>query len=59
MKRKVEEPSRQATNRYYRMGMVMGLVVGILFGLGIGFMIGYHLGSDHVIVIPLEEGDNN
>ena len=52
----IEEFLAQAARRYYRMGLVMGLITGILFGLGIGFMIGYHLGSDSVIVVPLDQG---
>lgn len=34
----------------------VGIALGVLMGLALGIAIGYQLGSDTVLVIPLEQG---
>ena len=48
----IEKHLRKATNQAYWVGTALGLVFGIILGLAIG----YNLGSDDVIVIPLQQG---
>jgi uncharacterized membrane protein YgaE (UPF0421/DUF939 family) len=48
----IEKHLKQATNRAYWVGAALGLV----FGLILGAIIGYDLGSDDIVVFPLEQG---
>lgn len=34
----------------------LGVALGVLVGLGLGIATGYELGSDTVLVVPLEQG---
>jgi hypothetical protein len=34
----------------------LGIAIGLLFGLALGVLIGYQLGSDTVLIVPLESG---
>jgi hypothetical protein len=49
---RIEQIIKKETGRYYWLGAIAGMIMGVIFGIGIG----YKLGSDHVIVVPLEQG---
>ncbi len=48
----IEKHLKAGTARAYWIGAALGLLFGIIAGLAIG----YSLGSDHVLVIPLDQG---
>lgn len=48
----IEKIMKDAGRRYYWVGVAVGLLAGAI----LGGLIGYSLGSDQVVVIPLERG---
>jgi hypothetical protein len=49
---RAERIIKKETGRYYWLGAALGAIFGIILRIGIG----YKLASDHVVVIPLEQG---